>query len=201
MATLAALILFTSFLLLYQKRITNLILIFAWQGVILAVITIIEATLTQHYELYISGALTLILKVFFIPWLMRRLIKKLHIQNEIDPVSYPFISLLGGIVLVLFCYYLNNTLAVAMGVMLLGMLLMITRHKAVSHVIGFMAMENGIFLAAVIATRGMPMIVELGVAFDVLVASIIFGIFFFDIRDSIDSLDVDRLNRLREDIE
>jgi hydrogenase-4 component E len=201
MAILSALILFTSFLLLYQKRITNLIITFAWQGVFLALVTLVEAITTQHNELYVSAGLTLILKVLFIPWLMRILINKLAIQNETDTVSYPFVSLLGGIVLVLFCYYLSNILAVAMGVMLLGMLLMITRRKAVSHVVGFMAMENGIFFAAVVATHGMPMIVEFGVAFDVLVAAIIFGLFFFDIRDSIDSLDVDRLNRLREDIE
>jgi hydrogenase-4 component E len=198
---LSALILFTSFLLLYQKRTTNLIFTFAWQGIFLALATFIEAATAHHNELYISAILTLALKVIFIPWLMQRLVKKLGIKNELENISYPFVSLLGGIVLVLFCYYLSNVLAVAMGVMLLGMLLMITRSKAVSQVVGFMAMENGIFFAAVVATHGMPMIVEFGVAFDVLVAAIIFGIFFFDIRNSIDSLDIDRLNRLREDIE
>jgi hydrogenase-4 component E len=81
---------------------------------------------------------------------------------------------------------------------LLGMLLMIVRKKALSQVIGFMAIENGLFFAAVASTYGMPMVVELGIAFDVLVAAILFGVFFFQMRASIDSLDVDRLNRLRE---
>lgn len=201
MATLSALILFTAFLLLYQKRINNLIITFAWQSIFLAAATCLMAITTTHKELYFSAVLTITLKVVFVPWLMRRLLKKLGSQNETDTVSYPFVSLLGGIILVLFCYHLSNSLAIAMGVTLLGMLLMITRRKAVSHVVGFMAMENGIFFAAIVATHGMPMIVEFGVAFDVLVAAIIFGLFFFDIRDSIDSLDVDRLNRLREDIE
>jgi hydrogenase-4 component E len=78
------------------------------------------------------------------------------------------------------------------------MLLMITRKKAISQVIGFMSIENGLFFAAVVSTFGMPMVVELGVAFDVLVAAVLFGVFFFQMRESIDSLDVDRLNRLRE---
>ena len=88
-----------------------------------------------------------------------------------------------------------------MAVMLLGMLLLITHRKAISHVIGFMSMENGIFFAALIATKGMPMVVELGIAFDVLIAAVLFGVFFLQLRRSIDSLDVDRLNLLREDTE
>jgi len=83
-------------------------------------------------------------------------------------------------------------------VILIGMLMIITRRKAVAQVIGFMSMENGLFFAAVVATYGMPMVVELGVAFDVLVAAILFGIFFLQIRAGIGSLDVDRLNRLTE---
>jgi hydrogenase-4 component E len=85
-----------------------------------------------------------------------------------------------------------------MSIVLLGMLLMITRRRAMAQVIGFMSMENGLFFAGVVSTYGMPMIVELGIAFDVLVAAILFGVFFFHMRASIDSLDVDRLNRLRE---
>ena len=75
---------------------------------------------------------------------------------------------------------------------------MVTRRQAVAHVVGFMSIENGLFFAAVAATAGMPMVVEMGIAFDVLVAAVIFGVFFFQIRSSIDSLDVDRLNRLSE---
>jgi hydrogenase-4 component E len=85
--------------------------------------------------------------------------------------------------------------------MFLGMVLMITRKNAIAHVIGFMAMENGIFFAAMMATYGMPMVVELGIAFDLLVAVVLFGIFFFHIRSSIESMDVDSLNSLREDME
>jgi hydrogenase-4 component E len=85
-----------------------------------------------------------------------------------------------------------------MAVVLIGMLMMVSRRQAVSQVIGFMSMENGLFFVAVVSTHGMPMVVELGIAFDVLVAAVLFGVFFFQIRDSIESLDVDRLNRLSE---
>ncbi len=91
-----------------------------------------------------------------------------------------------------------NALAVSLSVVLLGMLLMISHRQAIAHVVGFMSIENGLFFAAIVATNGMPLVVELGVAFDVLVAAVLFGIFFFHIRTSIDSLDVDRLNRLHE---
>jgi len=78
---------------------------------------------------------------------------------------------------------------------------MITRRQAMSQVVGFMAIENGLFFAAVVSTAGMPMIVELGIAFDVLVAAVLFGVFFLHLRDTIDSLDVDRLSRLTEDVD
>jgi len=125
-------------------------------------------------------------------------------------VKYPSLTLLAGASLVVFSYYVaipivqlsalvtRNAIAISIAVILLGMLLMITRKKAISQVIGFMSIENGLFFAAVVSTFGMPMVVELGVAFDVLVAAVLFGVFFFQMRESIDSLDVDRLNRLRE---
>ncbi|MDD2865667.1 MAG: formate hydrogenlyase, partial [Methylococcales bacterium] len=87
---------------------------------------------------------------------------------------------------------------VSLSVVLLGLLLMISHRQAVAHVVGFMSIENGLFFAAMVATDGMPMVVELGVAFDVLVAAVLFGIFFFHIRTSIDSLDVDMMNKLHE---
>ena len=95
----------------------------------------------------------------------------------------------------------RNVIAVSLAVVVLGLLMMVTRRQAVSQVVGFMAMENGLFLAAVTATSGMPLVVELGVAFDILVAAVLFGVFFLQIRDAIDSLDVDRLNRLAEGME
>ena len=115
-----------------------------------------------------------------------------------------------ALALVIFSYWLvlpmvqteliftRNIVAVSLAVVLIGLLMMVIRTQAVIQVLGFMSMENGLFLAAVSATGGMPLVVELGVAFDVLVAMVLFGVFFLQIRESIDSLDVDRMNRLTE---
>lgn len=207
---LAALALFTSFLMLAQGRKLPLIYTYGWQGVLLAVTTALVAYVTGHTHLYISAALTLGLKALLIPWLLHRLAVRLNVQRENEPIAYPSLLLLAGAALVVFSYYVSlpivqlaasatrNIIAVSMSIVLLGMLLMITRRRAMAQVIGFMSMENGLFFAGVVSTYGMPMIVELGIAFDVLVAAILFGVFFFHMRASIDSLDVYRLNRLRE---
>ena len=206
----AAIALFTSFIMLAQSRLVPLIYTFAWQGALLAVTTALVAHVTDHPHLYISAGMTFGLKALLIPWMLHRLAKRLKIHREKEAVAYPSMTLLAGAALVVFSYYVaipivqlstlvtRNTIAVSMALVLLGMLLMITRKKAISQVIGFMSIENGLFFAAVVSTYGMPMVVELGVAFDVLVAAILFGVFFFQMRESIDSFDVDRLNRLRE---
>lgn len=206
----AAFVLFTSFVMLAQARIVPLIRIFAWQGALLAVTTALVAHVTQHPHLYISAGLTLALKALLIPWILHRLAVRLNIHRDIEALRYPSLTLLAGAALVVFSYYValpivhlattttRNAIAISIAVVLLGMLLMIARKKAIAQVIGFMSIENGLFFAAVVSTYGMPMVVELGIAFDVLVAAVLFGVFFFQLRASIDSLDVDRMNRLRE---
>lgn len=207
---LAALVLFTSFVMLAQPRLVPLLHAFAWQGALLAATTAMVAYATNHPHLYVSAALTLGLKALLIPWMLHRLSIRLAIHHEIEPIRFPSLLLLAGAALVVFSYYVaapiaerlalatRNTIAISQAVVLLGMLLMIARKKAIAQVVGFMSIENGLFFAAVVATYGMPMVVELGIAFDVLVAAVLFGVFFFQMRESIDSLDVDRLNRLRE---
>jgi len=174
------------------------------------VTTALVAYVTDHPHLYISAGMTFVLKALLIPWMLHRLAVRLNIHRDIEAVAYPSLTLMAGASLVVFSYYVaipivqlstlvtRNAIAISIAVILLGMLLMISRKKAISQVIGFMSIENGLFFAAVVSTFGMPMVVELGIAFDVLVASILFGVFFFQMRASIDSLDVDRLNRLRE---
>lgn len=207
---LAAFALLTSFIMLAQGRKLPLIYTYGWQGALLALTTALVAYVTDHPHLYVSAALTLALKALLIPWLLHRLAVRLNIQREIEPIAHPSLLLLAGAALVVFSYYVSlpivqlatlatrNVIAVSMSIVLLGMLLMIARRRAMAQVIGFMSMENGLFFAGVASTYGMPMIVELGIAFDVLVAAILFGVFFFQMRASIDSLDVSRLNRLKE---
>jgi len=207
---IAGMVLFTSFILLAQPRIVANIHSFAWQGVLLAVVTALVAHDTNLHHLYISALLTLVMKGMFIPWLLHRLIHKMEFQREKDIIHHPALVLFAGGFLVIFCYStalpierMSNSvtqpiIGLSMAMVMLGMLMLITRHKAVSQVIGFMAMENGLFFAAISATHGMPMVVELGIAFDVFVASIIFGVFFFHIKNSFDSLDVDQMSKLSE---
>ncbi len=206
----AALALFTSFIMLAQARMMPLIFTFAWQGLLLAVVSVLTAMVTNHPHLYVSAALTFSLKVVIIPWLLYRLSVKLNMQYDAEAIEHPTLLLLGGVALVIFSYFVaqsiiqlsglatRNTIAVSIAIELLGMLLMCVRKSAVAQVIGFMSMESGIFFAAVVSTYGMPLIVELGVAFDILVASILFGVFFFHLRDSFGSLNVGQFNRLSE---
>lgn len=208
--TLAALVLVSSFALLAQSRVVATIQVFAWQGFLLAAITALVAWETDLEHLYISAALTLALKAFFIPWLLIRQARKLGILREFDTIIRPGITLMVAVSLVIFSYNVvlpiqqfsqsvtRDAIAISLALVLISMLMLITRRKAITQVVAFMSLENGLFFAAVSATQGMPMVVELGVAFDVLIAAVIFGIFFFHIRDSIDSLDVGLLSRLAE---
>lgn len=209
--TLAALVLFTSFVMLMQTRLIGLIHTLAWQGALLTLTTLLMAILSGYHALYISAVLTLSLKTLFIPWFLHRLVLQLNIRRKIEVVGPLTGILLGAALLVLLSYEVilpirasatyagRNIIAITIAVILLGILLIMTRRKAVAHVVGFMAMENGLFFAAIVSTYGMPMIVELGIAFDVLVATLLFGVSFFHLRTNIDSLNTDDLRRLRED--
>ncbi|WP_305908679.1 formate hydrogenlyase [Methylomarinum sp. Ch1-1] len=211
--SLAGLIMLTSFIMLGQGRLLRLVFVFALQGLLLVLATALAAYSFSNHHLYISAAITLVLKVLFIPWMLRGHILKLNMHRDVEALNNKTTIMLGGASLVIFSYYvlhpiladstivLLNALALSLAVVLLGMLLMISHRQAIAHVVGFMSIENGLFFAAIVSTRGMPMVVELGVAFDVLVAAVLFGIFFLHISNSIDTLDVDRLNRLSEEDE
>jgi len=207
---LAALILLTSFALLVQRRMFAILHVFAWQGFFLALSTAIIGFATGVHHLYLSSLLTLVMKVVLLPYILYVLIQKLKIHREIESVINTPSTMLVGIALVIFSYHLTapirqlstlmtrSTLAVALATVMLGLLMMVTRRHAVSQIIGFLAMENGLFFAATSATYGMPMVVELGVALDLLIAAFIFGIFFFHINTTFDSLDVDQMAKLKE---
>jgi hydrogenase-4 component E len=208
--SMAALVGLTSFLMLGQGRLLRLIFVFALQGFLLTLTTALAAYSLDNPHLYISAVLTLVLKVMFIPWMLRKEVLRMNMHRDIEALKNNTVVMLGGASLMVFSYYvlhpivqsssvvMLNALAVSLSVMLLGMLLMISHRQAIAHVVGFMSIENGLFFAAIVATNGMPMVVELGVAFDVLVAAVLFGIFFLHIRTSIDTLDVDMLNKLHE---
>ena len=207
---LAALLLLLAFAMLAQRRVLTLIDLFAAQGFALACSTGIVAFATHQPHLYWSAGLTLALKVGVLPWLLLRMIRQLDVQWDVEGLINIPTTMLFGIVLVVFAFNLalpiaqlastvtRATLGIAMASVMLSFLMMITRRKAIPQVIGFLSMENGLLFAATSATYGMPMVVELGIALDVLVGVLILGVFFFQIREQFDSLDLKHLEKLKE---
>ena len=207
----AALLLLIAFAMLSQRRIVTLITLFALQGATLVGSTATVAFATGQKHLYYSAAITFALKVIVLPWLLHRLIRRLNVKWDIETLINIPTMMLVGILLVIFAFNLalpisefshsiaRGTLGIALACVLLSFLMMITRSKAVPQVIGFLSMENGLFFAATSATYGMPMVVELGIALDVLVGMVILGVFLFQIREQFDSLDIHHLEKLKED--
>ena len=206
----AAVILLLAFAMLAQRRMLALVHLFALQGFCLCLATLTAAVSTGNSHLYYSAGLTLALKVIALPWILHRLVRQLNVKGEVEALINIPTTMLVGIVLVMVAFNValplselsqtitRGTLGIALAVVMLAFLMMITRQKAISQVVGFLSMENGLFLAATSATYGMPMVVELGIALDVLVGMIILGVFFFQIRETFDSLDLKHMEQLKE---
>jgi hydrogenase-4 component E len=207
---LAALLLLLSFAMLSQRRIVSLVNLLALQGLMLTAATVLVAWRTGETHLYLSALLTFALKVVFLPWMLHRLIRRLEVYWDTEPLINIPGTMLIGVLIVVFAFGLaqpiaelastatRSALGIAVAVILLSFLMMITRTKAMSQVIGFLSMENGLFFGAMSATHGMPMVVELGIALDILVAMLVLGVFFFQIREQFDSLDLHHLESLKE---
>ncbi len=209
--TLAALLLLLSFAMLSQRRIVSLVNLLALQGAMLCIATLLLAWRTGVNHLFVSAFLTLGLKVLFLPWLLHRLIRRLGVYWDTESLLNLVGTMLVGVLIVIFSFGLaqpisalastatRNSIGIAVAVILIAFLTMITRRKAMSQVVGFLSMENGLFFAAMSATNGMPMIVEFGIALDVLVAMLVLGVFFFQIREQFDSLDLKHFESLKEE--
>jgi len=203
---LAALMLLTSFALLAQHRMLSVLHWFAGQGLLLAATAAVVAYGAGNEELYISALMALLLKGILLPWLLWKVIRKLHVHREVELLMNSSLTMLLALGITLFSFHIiqpiekishlatRSSMAIATACVLLGMLMMITRKKAITQVIGFLAVENALFFAAIGATNGMPLVVEIGIAFDVLIAALIFGLFFFQIRTTFDSLEIEAMN-------
>ena len=208
---LAAGILLLSFAMISQRRIASLINLFALQGAALVAASVLLGYAGNNQDLYVSAALTMVLKVILIPWLLYRVIRRLNVRWDVEPLINVPTLMIVGIALVIFSFSLavpvsrlspsiaGGSMGIALACVLLSFLMMITRSRAVPQVIGFLSMENGLIFAATAATNGMPMIVEFGIALDVLVGILILGVFMFQIREQFDSLDIHHLEKLKED--
>jgi len=208
---LGAVLLLLAFAMISQRRILSLIHLFTAQGATLVLSTAVVGYVTQQPHLYVSALITFVLKVVLIPVLLHRVINRLNVRWDIETLINIPTTMLIGILLVIFAFNLampiaqfsssiaRGSLGIALACVLLSFLMMITRAKAVPQVIAFLSMENGLFFAATSATYGMPMVVELGIALDVLIGVLILGVFMFQIREKFDSLDIHHLEKLKEE--
>ena len=197
-----------SFMMLYQDRLYALLNVFALQAVVLAASVAWQAWAQGAPHLYITAAIALVLKAIVIPLALHRIIARLGIQRQIETVVGVGPTMMAGMALVALSMVVmlrvtpeadplaREDLAFALSVLLLGLLMMVTRRNAVSQVVGFMSIENGLILAGT-GAKGMPLVVEISVAFSVLVAFIVIGIFLFRIRERFDTVDVQALDRFR----
>jgi hydrogenase-4 component E len=207
---LAGTLVLVSFMQLYQDRLTALLHIFALHALVLALSVAWQAYVQDAPHLYVTAAIALVFKAIVIPVVLQRIIVRLGIHREIETVGGIGLTMLAGIGLVALSMvvilrvtggadpFAREDLAFALAVILLGLLMMVSRRNAVSQVIGFMSLENGLVLAA-IGAKGMPLVVEISVAFSILIAFIVIGIFLFRIRERFDTVDVGALDRFRGD--
>jgi hydrogenase-4 component E len=197
-----------SFMMLYQDRLYALLNTFALHALVLALSVAWQAFVQTAPHLYVTAVIALAFKAIIIPLALHRIIQRLGIHRQIETVVGIGMTMLAGMGLVALSMVVmlrvtpdadplaREDLAFALAVVLLGLLLMVTRRNAVSQVVGFMSLENGLVLAAT-GARGMPLVVEISVAFGVLIAFIVIGIFLFRIRERFDTVDVRVLERYR----
>jgi len=204
---LAGSMLVLSFALLYQDRIIAVINVFALQAIALSLSVAWQALVQNAPHLLVTAAIALVVKGFVVPFFLQRIVRALQIHRGIEQVIGAGPTMLTGLGLVALSIllvqpvgevsiYVREDLAFALAVILLGLLLMITRRNAVTQVIGFMSLENGLVLAAT-GAKGMPLVVEISVAFSILIAFIVFGVFVFRMRERFDTVDVSALDRFR----
>jgi hydrogenase-4 component E len=198
-----------SFMLLYQQRIFALLNVFALHALMLSASVAWQGLIQHAPHLYITASIALVLKAFIIPIALHRIVMGLGIHRSIETVVGIGPTMLAGMGLVALSMVVmlkattpsagplaREDLAFALSVVLLSLMMMVTRRNAVSQVVGFMSLENGLILAAA-GARGMPLVVEMSVAFSVLVAFIVIGVFLFRIRERFDTVDVQALDAFR----
>lgn len=209
---MAAFVLVLQIAMVGQRSLIMNIRLFGTQSFLLAAIAGAVAWYNHAPHIYLAAAMMVLVKAILVPVLLERLVERINIRHEIEPIINVPLSVVisGGLTLVGYIVAASfyhpesgaaslghNTLAVAVSVFLIGFFMMLNRRKALTQVVALLSLENGIFLAAICLTYGMPLIVELGVLFDVLVAVMVLGILVYRIRETFESMDVSKLRRLR----
>lgn len=205
----AAGMLVTAYLMVGQKALFTSIRLFGAQSLLLAIVAGTIAISEGHRDLLVTAALTVVLKTFLIPWFLMRVIDRIGIHREIEPFLNVPASLLACVGLTVVGYRVStgfpegargvshHLIGVALSMLLIGLFMMVTRKKAITQILALLTVENAVFLVAVGVTAGMPLVVELGISFDVILAVLILGVLVHRIVARFESMDVSRLSRLK----
>ena len=205
----AAGMLVTAYLMVGQRALFTAIRLYALQSVLLGGVAIVMGFANHRAHLFASAALTIVLKGVVIPWFLMRVIDRIGIHREIKPIVNVPSSLLSCLGLTVVGYRVSSSLTdgaegaahhvigVSLSMLLMGLFLMVTRRKAVTQILALLTVENSVFLVALGATTGMPLVVELGISFDVIVAVLVLGVLVHRIVDRFESMDVSRLSKLK----
>ena len=197
----------TAYLMVGQKALFTAIRLYGVQSLLLAVMAGATAVVDSRYELLVMAAITAGLKAILIPRFLMRTVDRIGIHREIEPFLNVSVSLLLCLGLTVVGYRVStgfpadsvkhHLIGVALSMVLIGIFLMVTRKKAITQILALLTVENAVFLVAVGITSGMPLVVELGIAFDVILAVLILGVLVRRIVDRFESMDVSRLSKLK----
>jgi hydrogenase-4 membrane subunit HyfE len=205
----AAGMLVSGYLMVGQKALLTAVRLYGLQSLLLGVVAATTAMADGRPELFVTAAMTVILKAVLIPWFLMRTVDRVGIHREIEPLLNVPASLLVCLALTVVGYRVStgfpegargvshHIIGVALALLLIGLFLMVTRRKAISQILAILTVENAVFLVAVGVTTGMPLIVELGISFDVILAVLILGMLVRRIVDRFESMDVSRLSNLK----
>jgi hydrogenase-4 component E len=205
----AAGMLVTAYLMVGQKALFTTIRLYGVQSLLLAIVATTIGISESRHELFVTAALTVVLKTILIPWFLMRTVDRIGIHREIEPFLNVPVSLLICLGLTVVGYRVStgfeegaqqvthHLIGVALSLLLIGLFLMVTRKKAITQILALLTVENAVFLVAVGVTTGMPLIVEFGIAFDVMLAVLVLGILVQRIVGRFESMDVSRLSNLK----
>ena len=205
----AAGMLVSAYLMVGQKALFTAIRLYGAQSMLLGIVAATIAFSEGRHDLYVTAGLTIALKGILIPWFLMRVIDRIGIRREIEPFLNVPVSLLVCVGLTVVGYRVStgfpegvrgvshHLIGVALSLLLIGLFLMVTRKKAITQILALMTVENAVFLVAVGITTGMPLVVELGISFDVILAVLILGVMVRRIVARFESMDVSRLSKLK----
>jgi hydrogenase-4 component E len=205
---LGALLLFTSILILAASQVYRAIYAVAAQSLFIAIAGAVLATATGNRDLWVIAGITLVVKATLLPWVLHRVVQRMNVRREVEPVIPISATLALAVVIVVMSFHLSaslgpvrqaitgNALPVGIALTLLGVLVMAAQKKALTQMVGLFASENGIFFTAMAVTQGMPLIIEIGVILDVILAVLVMAIMVLRVRSTVDA-DIADLDRLR----